>query len=96
MMPESTIISMPWNYTLPGIEQRAAELSITVEKISTTFLRSQTKEQIRHFLEQEDFTRIHGLSFMGLSRRTGCIAQYSIPFCSRTAASTGSGRCRSP
>ena len=64
MMPESTMISMPWNYTLPGIEQRAAELSITVEKISTTFLRSQTKEQIRHFLEQEDFTGILHMDYL--------------------------------
>ncbi len=64
MMPESTMISMPWNYTLPGIEQRAAELSITVEKISTTFLRSQTKEQIRRFLEQENFTGILHMDYL--------------------------------
>ncbi len=64
MMPESTMISMPWNYTLPGVEQRAAELSITVEKISTTFLRSQTKEQIRRFLEQENFTGLLHMDYL--------------------------------
>ena len=56
LLPDSTEISMPWNYTMPGIEQRAGELSITVETMSTTFLRSQTPEQIEDFLNREQFT----------------------------------------
>ena len=58
LLPDSTEISMPWNYTMPGIEQRAGELSITVEKMSTTFLRSQTPGEIEQFLNRERFTGI--------------------------------------
>ena len=64
LLPDSTEISMPWNYTMPGIEQRAGELSITVETMSTTFLRSQTPEQIEDFLNREQFTGILHMDYL--------------------------------
>ncbi len=74
IMSDNLEMSMPWNYILPGILERAKELSIEVEQISTTFLRSQTPEQIAAFLEQENFTGLLHLDYMSWSTAEDIVA----------------------
>lgn len=74
MMSDNLEMSMPWNYILPGILERAKELSIEVEQISTTFLRSQTPEQLTAFLEQEKFTGILHLDYASWSTAEDIVA----------------------
>ena len=81
MMPDNTEMSMPWNYILPGTLERAKELSIEVEQISTTFLRSQTPEQITAFLEQESFTGILHMDYMSwdMAEELVALRQFQCP-----------------
>ncbi len=57
-------VSMPWNYTTPGIDERAHELSIDVEKISNSFICSQSEKYVADLLRREKFDGILDMDYM--------------------------------
>ncbi len=64
IVPGNMEISMPWNYMIPGIEERAQELGISVEKISTFFLRCMSEKNIDCLYRDPQFTGILHLDYL--------------------------------
>ncbi len=69
LLSDNMHISMPWNYTLLGINERAHELSIEVEKISNSYICHLPGESVADLFRREQFTGILDMDYMASLER---------------------------
>lgn len=58
-------IANPYQYILPGIQQRATELGIELETVLTSFIYDQSESFVTSLLEDGNYTGILYLTYMG-------------------------------
>ena len=69
LLSDDQHVSMPWNYTTVGIDERARELSVEVEKISNSFVCRQPEACVADLLKREKFNGILDMDYMASLER---------------------------